>query len=295
MENHQKNAAGNQIVLDYVSRLYRFPKDQPSLIYLSQLNQAHCMQTGVEHYRRSMPRCMGALYWQLNDCWPVASWSSIEHTGRWKALQHVARRFFSPALVSAHVPGTEFTILGNYRRSSVREVHLYTVYDAPQRTRGVLLWDLFHLDGRIVLSGRKDVTLRYGQSVKQQTLDLAKPLAQHGRDQLFLRIALEVDGRRVSEETVFVTPPRFMSLPRAQAETRIRLLTPKKALLSFRSPVFQHRFAFDLAGLAHISSDNYFELYPREKKEVLVEFSQTVTKPKLERALRFQSLADSYS
>ena len=115
MENHQKNRAGNQIILDYVSRRYRFPKSQESLIYLSQLNQAYCMQVGVEHYRRNMPHCMGALYWQLNDCWPVASWSSLEFTGRWKALHHVARRFFAPALVSAHVPGDEDTIIGNYR------------------------------------------------------------------------------------------------------------------------------------------------------------------------------------
>ena len=97
MENHQKNKQGNQIILDYVSRRYRFPRDQESLIYLAQLNQAHCMQVGTSHYRRLMPRCMGALYWQLNDCWPVASWSSIEFPGRWKALQHAARRFFAPA------------------------------------------------------------------------------------------------------------------------------------------------------------------------------------------------------
>ena len=76
MENHQKNRGGNQVILDYVSRRYRFPKSQDDLIYLSQLNQAYCMSTGVEHYRRLMPRCMGAIYWQLNDCWPVASWSS---------------------------------------------------------------------------------------------------------------------------------------------------------------------------------------------------------------------------
>jgi beta-mannosidase len=88
MTNHQKNRFGNQIILDYVSRQYRYPKDQNALIYLSQLNQAECMRVGVEHYRRSMPRCMGALYWQLNDCWPVASWSSLEFTGQWKALHH---------------------------------------------------------------------------------------------------------------------------------------------------------------------------------------------------------------
>ncbi len=295
MENHQKNTAGNQIILDYVSRLYRFPKSQEALIYLSQLNQAHCMQTGVEHYRRISPICMGALYWQLNDCWPVASWSSIEHTGRWKALQHIARRFFAPALVSAHVPGTETAIIGNYRRTTVRHVHLYTVYDgAAPSARGLLLWDLFHLDGRIVQSGTKNVALRYGRGTRQQTLDLAKPLAAHGRDQLYLRIALEIDGVRVSEETVFLTPPRFLSLPKPKTATAIRLLTPQKALLTFRSPVFQHRFAFELAGLPHHSSDNYFELYPNEKKEILVEFAKPTTKAAIARALTHQSLADTY-
>lgn len=295
MENHQKNTAGNQIILDYVSRLYRFPKSQEALIYLSQLNQAHCMQTGVEHYRRISPICMGALYWQLNDCWPVASWSSIEHTGRWKALQHIARRFFAPALVSAHVPGTETAIIGNYRRTTVRHVHIYTVYDgAAPSARGLLLWDLFHLDGRIVQSGTKKIALRYGRGTRQQTLDLAKPLAAHGRDQLYLRIALEIDGARVSEETVFLTPPRFLSLPKPKTTATLRVLTPQKALLTFRSPVFQHRFAFELAGLPHHSSDNYFELYPNEKKEILVEFAKPTTKAAITKALSHQSLADTY-
>ncbi|MEO6875667.1 MAG: glycoside hydrolase family 2 protein [Opitutaceae bacterium] len=294
MENHQKNAAGNQIILDYVSRIYRFPKDQPALIYLSQLNQAYCMQTGVEHYRRIAPRCMGAIYWQLNDCWPVASWSSIEFTGRWKALHHVARRFFAPALASAHVPGAETTIIGNYRRTTVRDVHLHTVYDAPKVARGVLLWDLLHLDGRMLLGGRKNVALRPGQSVRQQTLNLAKPLARHGRDHLYLRVALEVAGRRVSEETVFLTSPRFLDLPRGATGVTIRMLGSSKALLTFRSEVFLHRFAFDLPDLSHQSDDNYFELYPNEKKEVLVEFTRPTTKPTIMKALRYQSLVDSY-
>lgn len=295
MENHQKNIGGNQVILDYVSRRYRFPKSQAALIYLSQLNQAYCMQTGVEHYRRLTPRCMGALYWQLNDCWPVASWSSIEFTGRWKALHHVARRFFAPALVSAHVPGDESTVLGNYRRSSVRQVNLHTVYDAPQSAIGVLLWDLFHLDGRRLLGGRKRVSLRPGRSVRQQTLDLAKPLAAHGRDHLYLRIALEIDGVRVSEDTVFLAPPRFLELPRGRTKVKVRCLTPTQALLTFSSPVFQHRFAFDLPGLAHETSDNYFELYPDEKKEVLVEFAKPVTKSAVTSVLTWQSLVDTYN
>ncbi|HEY0946559.1 MAG TPA: glycoside hydrolase family 2 protein [Opitutaceae bacterium] len=296
MENHQKNRAGNQIILDYVSRRYRFPKSQDDLIYLSQLNQAHCMQTGVEHYRRLMPRCMGALYWQLNDCWPVASWSSIEFTGRWKALHHAARRFFAPALVSAHVPGDENPIIGNYRRSSVREVHLYTTYDAPApaEVRATLRWDLFHVDGRVLLRGKKNVTLRYGESVKQQTLDLARPLAAQGRDALHLRIALDVNGACVSEDTVFLAPPRFVALPRGRTKVDVKMLSPRQAVVAFTSTVFQHRFAFDLPGVGHRSSDNYFELYPGETKTVTIDFVRPLTAARLRPLLTCRSLVDTY-
>jgi beta-mannosidase len=252
------------------------------------------MQVGVEHYRRNMPRCMGALYWQINDCWPVASWSSLEFDGRWKALHHVARRFFAPAIVAAHVPGEEETTINNYRRTSVREVHLYTVYDAPEPAAGELRWDLFRVDGRVVLTGLKKVALRHGESVRQRTLDLARPMREHGRDNLYLRVALAIGGARVSEETVFLAPPRFLALPKARTSAAIRLISPTRAALTFRSPVFQHRFAFDLPGIAHRSSDNFFELYPREKKTVDVEFARPQTVAGLRRRLTWRSLVDTY-
>ncbi len=294
MENHQKNRAGNQIILDYVSRRYRFPRSQAALIYLSQLNQAHCMQVGVEHYRRNMPHCMGALYWQLNDCWPVASWSSIEFTGRWKALHHLARRFFAPALVSAHVPGDEGTIIGNYRTTTGDEVHRYTVYDAPQPARGEVRWELFHLDGRRLLRDRKSVALRPGASTRQQTLRLGKLMARHGRDNLHLRITLAIGGRRVSEETVFLSPPRFLNLRRAKTTAKFRRVSPTEYDVTFRTSAFQHRFAFDFPGRAHRGSDNYFELYPDAPRTVRVAFARAQALPALRRSLAHQSLADSY-
>jgi beta-mannosidase len=294
MENHQKNRGGNQVILDYVSRRYRFSKSQADLIYLSQLNQAFCMQTGVEHYRRLMPHCMGALYWQLNDCWPVASWSSIEFTGRWRALQHVARRFFSPVLVSAQVPGDELPGIGNYRHSTVDEVHLYTVYDRPAPAEGGLRWDLFHVDGRVLLSGKKSVALRYGQSVRQKTIKLGRFLERHSSDALFLRIALDLDGKRASEDTVFFSPPRFVDLPRGRTKVTIKLLAPRRAVFTFSSPVFQHRFAFELPGIAHRSSDNYFELFPREPKAIEVDFARPQTLARLQRVLAHRSLVDTY-
>jgi beta-mannosidase len=294
MENHQKNVGGNKTILDYVAESYRFPTDQTALIYLSQLNQALCMQVGVEHYRRSMPRCMGALYWQLNDCWPVASWSSLEFTGRWKALHHVARRFFAPALVSAHVPGEETRGIGNYRGTTVREVHLYTVYDAWEPADGLLRWDLFHCDGRRLEGGRKRVRLSYGQSVRQKTLELGPAMARHGRDNIYLRIALDIGGARASDNTVFLTPPRFVSLPKPRTSVSLRRLGPVRYRIVFRSACFQHRFAFELPGLDHSSSDNFFDLYPDEPRTVEVLLARPVGPALLRRKLRHRSLASSH-
>lgn len=296
MENHQKNRGGNQVILDYVSRRYRYPKSQDDLIFLSQLNQAHCMRTGVEHYRRLAPRCMGAIYWQLNDCWPVASWSSIEYTGRWKALHHAARRFNAPALVSAHVPGDEDTTIGNYRTSTVREVHLHTVYDAPARAAGLLSWDLFTLNGRVLGGGSKRVALRPGESIRQKTLDLAANIARHGRDRIYLRVALDVDGRRASEQTVFLAPPRFLDLPKAtRARISARLISPTEARLRIRSAVFQHAFTIEFGDRFFDISDNGFDLYPDEAKDIRVVFREPMTKAKILAELSHRSLADTYA
>jgi beta-mannosidase len=293
MENHQKNRAGNQIILDYVSRRYRYPKSQDDLIWLSQLNQAYCMQVGVEHYRRLMPRCMGAIYWQLNDCWPVASWSSIEHTGRWKALHHAARRFFAPALVTAHVPGDESASIGNYRRSDVRHVHLHTVYDAPRPARGRLRWDLFHVDGRRLDGGEKAVRLHPGTSVKQRTLDLARPLAEHGRDHLYVRIALDLEGELASQQTVLLAPPRFVALPRARATVTLRHLAPTEFALTAAAPAYLHAFTFDFGEALCTATDNGFDLYPGEPRTVRVSFTEPFTLRAARKALTHRSLVDA--
>lgn len=294
MEHHQKNAAGNQIILDYVSRRYRFPISQDALIYLSQLNQAHCLQVGVEHYRRTMPHCMGALYWQLNDCWPAASWSSIEFTGRWRALHHVARRFFAPAIVSAHVPGDETHGIGNYRRSTVRHVHLHTVSDLVETTRAELRWHLFLLDKRVVLHGAKRVVLRYGRSVLEKTLDLGRAIAVHGRDNLHLRIALWIGGRRVSEDTVFLSPPRYAKLEDPVTTTEFVRESATRYRVRFSTDHFQHRFAFDFTGMEHRGDDNYFDLYPDEPREVAVCFRHPQDEAAVRAALVHRSLVSTY-
>ncbi|HEY5741386.1 MAG TPA: glycoside hydrolase family 2 protein [Terrimicrobiaceae bacterium] len=292
MENHQKNSSGNSIIKEYVSRRYRAASDYPTVAYLSQINQAYCIKVAVEHFRRSMPRTMGALYWQLNDCWPGFSWSSLEFGGRWKALHFAARRFFAPVLVSAYVPGDEWMGMGNIWRSNIREVHLHTVCDMPDKTTGLLSWALFHLDGRLLEAGEKSVFLGYGQSHRQKTLDLSKRLKTYGARNVILRIRLETERGATSEDTVFLTAPKFIELPRTTISTTVERATQKEFQLGFHCRSFHHAVQIDLPNIAHKVDDNYFDLYPGEMRKVRLCTEKAAMLAEIKRALSIRSLAD---
>lgn len=105
LEKHQRNHAANGKIMNYLQQTYRYPYSFSDMVYASQLLQADGIRYGVEHFRRNRGRCMGAVYWQVNDCWPVISWSSIDYYGRWKALHYYAKRFFAPLMISCEEQG----------------------------------------------------------------------------------------------------------------------------------------------------------------------------------------------
>ena len=105
MEKHQRNGSANGKIMNYMQQTFRYPSGFPTVLYASQLLQAEGIRYGVEHFRRNRGRCMGAVYWQFNDCWPVASWSSVDYCGRLKALHYYARRFFAPLMLSCEEEG----------------------------------------------------------------------------------------------------------------------------------------------------------------------------------------------
>jgi beta-mannosidase len=111
MESHQKNAGGNERIAGTMFRYFRFPKDFASFVYLSQIQQGLAIGTAVEYWRSLKPHCMGTLYWQLNDTWPVASWSSLDYGGSWKAMHYMVRRFFQPVAVAA-IPSKDGVTIG---------------------------------------------------------------------------------------------------------------------------------------------------------------------------------------
>jgi beta-mannosidase len=297
MDNHQKNGGGNQTIFDYVSRLYRFPKDYASAVYLSQLNQAHCIRIGVEHMRRNMPRTMGALYWQLNDCWPVASWSSIDFGGRWKALHYAAKHFFAPAMVSVKRIGTEtLQTSSNSVVSTINSVEISTVFDGPARARGELYWELYQLSSRlIVLSGQRRVTLRPNESKLWKTLDLEKMISRHGREDLVLRTGLTAEGFPSSANTTFFTAPKRIAFQPADIRFTLRRVDERTFDVTLTSRVFCHQVYLNLAdGLLHRLSDNFFDLYPDQKHRVRLTLSRKTDSQRLRDKLTILSYIDSY-
>ena len=110
MEAHQRNTGGNSRILETMTRYFRFPSNFEQMVFLSQIQQGLAIKTAIEYWRSTKPRCMGTLYWQINDTYPVASWSSLDYGGQWKLLQYMAKRFFNPINVVA-VPDGDQLIL----------------------------------------------------------------------------------------------------------------------------------------------------------------------------------------
>lgn len=262
-EAHQKHSGGNSIIFNYAAQLFRFPKDYRSISYLSQLNQAYCMKMAIEHFRRCQPQCLGAMYWQLNDCWPVASWSSIEFDGVWKAIHHYARRFFAPAMVSIKLLGGDTAGIGNRRTNTKNAVEIWTSYDNPHGRNVHLLWELATLSGETISSGDQKITLNYGESVLRLQEDFSQRLQRVGKTNVFLRALLkdEVSGEILSRSTALFTAPRFLELGRESVEVTGRTDEAGEWELTLTSSTFHYGVSLEeTPGVRY--SDNYFELWP---------------------------------
>ena len=159
MEKHQRNASANGRIAEYLSQTYLYPKTFDSFVYASQLLQAQAMQYGVEHWRRNRGYCMGAIIWQLNDCWPAVSWASIDYYGRWKALHYFEKRFFAPVLISCQEEGilSQNTNVNAEHQPDKMSARLNVSNETLETFRGKAHWSLRSPDGLIIEEGTFDV------------------------------------------------------------------------------------------------------------------------------------------
>ena len=173
MEKHQRNASANGKIAEYLSQTYLYPSTLDTFVYASQLLQAQAMQYGVEHWRRHRGQCMGTLIWQLNDCWPVTSWASIDYYGRWKALHYYEKRFFAPVLVSCEEEGTltQDTNVNAEPFPLKKSARLNVCNESRQEFRGTVRWSLRRPDASVIREGSAEVTVPALSAVWLDKLD----------------------------------------------------------------------------------------------------------------------------
>lgn len=285
MESHQKNGAANGLILYYLSETFLYPKDFDSLLYVSQLLQAEAIRTGVEHWRRHRGRCMGALYWQLNDCWPVASWASIDYYGSWKALHYAARRFFQPTTLSVEEKGTALAY------------HL--VNESRQPFAGTLTVRLCTDDFSELERYTLPVEAEALSAHQVTELDFAAPCAEHGPEALYAAWELTgADGQPVAQGcTLFVQPKHHRYQP---ASYTLEVADAGEALaISVKASCFCQFAELRLPGAdGVVFSDNYFPITSAAGVAVTVDKARLpdgMDAAALQAALQLRSLVDSYS
>ena len=220
MERHQRNQAANGKILSYLSQTFRYPNSFDDLLYASQLMQAEAIRYGVEHWRRNRGRCMGAIIWQLNDIWPVASWASIDYYGRWKALHYAAKRFFAPVMISAEEEGelSQNPKINEYHPAPLEKSFRLNVCNETLRdVTGEVFWALRTPDGAIVRQNQQTLTIPAMSARWLDKVDCADAsLTGH-----YVSFAFVVDDVAVSEGTcIFCAPKHFEFVdPRLTVET----------------------------------------------------------------------------
>ena len=220
MERHQRNQAANGKILSYLSQTFRYPNSFDDLLYASQLMQAEAIRYGVEHWRRNRGRCMGAIIWQLNDIWPVASWASIDYYGRWKALHYAAKRFFAPVMISAEEEGelSQNPKINEYHPAPLEKSFRLNVCNETLRdVTGEVVWALRTPDGAIVRQNQQTLTIPAMSAKWLDKVDCADAsLTGH-----YVSFAFVVDDKTVSEGTcIFCAPKHFeFTDPQLTAET----------------------------------------------------------------------------
>lgn len=253
MEKHQRNASANGRIVSYLSQMYLYPREMTDLVYASQLLQAQAMQYGVEHWRRNRGRCMGAVVWQLNDCWPVASWASIDYFGRWKALHYYEKRFFAPVLISCHEEGilSQNTNVNAEPFNLEKSAHLNVSNETLKDFRGTAQWSLRRPDASVVEEGEFQVECPAMSAVWLPKQDFSN----YGTyDVYYSYRLLDEDGNVVGEGSVLFCAPKHFKF----ADPKLNAFVKGDEIIVTAEGYA--RSVEIMAGADVVLSDNYFDM-----------------------------------
>jgi len=278
MEHHNKMVEGTERLYRFLAGHFKVPEDFEGYVLLTQINQGEALKTGIEHWRRRKFMTSGALFWQLNDCWPVSSWSVIDYYHRPKPSYYYVKRCFTPLLASL-VKNKE-------------SVDVWVTNDTLEDFRGRVVLKLQTLKGEVVSAAEEKVTVASNSSKMVLSQKLAASV-QDSSDQFLVVLLYEGDSL-VSQNTLFMKRLIHMKLPdpTLRLETEVTGVDKRTFRITLASPVFakavRMRLPSDLGRCSY--SDNYFDLLPNVDKTVLLKTQKEASPEQLKTMLQVSSL-----
>ena len=286
MESHQKNGLANTKIFSYISGYYKYPKDMESIAYISQILQLKAIQYGVEHWRRNWGRCMGSIYWQLNDCWPVASWASIDYYGRWKALHYGAKRFYARFMATACE-----------KEELSTEIDYYIHNESFKERKAVLRVRLIDRDFHTLYETETEITAAAFEVKNVLPMDFAPFLAEAGmKKRAVAEYSLIEDGCIVSRGTTLFVKPKYFDFKTPE----YRVSVTEKAdgfCIHAEADTYVSYAELSLDEYDVVLEDNFFDITSEEGVDITVdkkEFPNQVTAEEVAAALHIRSVADSF-
>lgn len=283
MESHQKNDAANGKMLYYLSENLRYPKDLTHLLYASQVLQGMAIKYGVDHWRRNRGRCMGTLYWQINDNWPAPSWSSIDYFGRWKALHYMAQKFYAPHAVSM--------TLEDHR------CHIYFSNESFETTEYSLTLSIRDLSGNVLETYETKGNSPAFSAIETAVVDICSWEDQ--KDDVFLEAVIHTKDQKVLKDVETLVPYKYLNLKNPVISTEAKE-TNDAFILHISSDCFAPFVALDFDDADVIFSDNFFHLTDKTVQDIIVK-KEDILQGHFENAedfrkrLQILSLGTSYS
>ena len=256
MMSHQRGGDhANELIETYLLNEYKKPRDFRAFLYMNHVLQGDAIKTAIESHRRQMPYNMGTLFWQHNDCWPVASWASRDYYGRWKAQHYYVRKAYDDILISPVVEGDDLKV--------------YAVSDRLENTSGRLQLQVCQFDGTVVHHWDKSVGISGNDSRVCFSAPLAKLLEGANRGTVYVRVDYTDKSGRVYHNNYCLGKQKDMDYPKVDLQTEVRSIEGGYEV-TVSADKFARAVCLSVADNESVYSDNYFDVQPKSSVQVQV-------------------------
>ena len=269
---------GNDMIVEYMERYYKKPKNFESLVYLSQLNQAEGLKYMVQGHRSHKPYCWGSMYWQIDDCWPTVSWSTMDYFYRWKAAHYFVRKAYKPIIVNAVI-------------DSLKQIDLQVISDEMKDFNGEITYTLLDFNGKEIQQKSMAVALKPNESKSMIKIPVKNFLAKSPADKVMLKVTLTSVGNVIDSDILYFDIIKNISLPKPQITTSI-VASGKGVAITISSNVLAKNVCLSTEKFEGFFSDNYVDVIPG--MPVIITFDGTTDVAALKADLKIMSVIDTY-